>query len=106
MQYSYLCVSLYSDDDTFFPDFDSLVRMLSEHDSKRDVLIGALSESTKQVCRALPLWLDTQAKRPPPRFNNGDTSLTVECVSRHCHISLIEGQLTISNRLESTSVTA
>jgi hypothetical protein len=37
------------DDDTFFPDFDSLIRMLSSYDSNEDKLIGTLSESTKQV---------------------------------------------------------
>ncbi|KAK4696583.1 hypothetical protein P7C70_g8353, partial [Phenoliferia sp. Uapishka_3] len=48
---------IFADDDTFYPDYDSLVRMLSEKDSKDEVLIGALSESTKQP--------------------NGDTSHTV-----------------------------
>ena len=38
-----------SDDDTFFPDYSALVRMLSEKDSRELVLIGALSESTKQA---------------------------------------------------------
>ena len=42
-----------SDDDTFFPDFKSLIRMLSSFDAGQDRLIGALSESTKQVRRNL-----------------------------------------------------
>ena len=42
-----------SDDDTFFPDFKSLIRMLSSYDAGQDRLIGALSESTKQVSRIL-----------------------------------------------------
>lgn len=41
---------LISDDDTFFPDFDAVVRMLSEQGPvTKPALIGALSESTKQV---------------------------------------------------------
>ncbi|GAA5937037.1 hypothetical protein JCM3775_001934 [Rhodotorula graminis] len=42
---------VFADDDTFFPDFDSLARLLSSHDSSGDYLIGALSESTKQVAQ-------------------------------------------------------
>ena len=38
-----------SDDDTFFLDTKSLIRMLSSYDAAQDRLIGALSESTKQV---------------------------------------------------------
>ncbi|GAA6052081.1 hypothetical protein JCM3770_006621 [Rhodotorula araucariae] len=40
---------VFADDDTFFPDFDSLARLLSSYDSNEDHIIGALSESTKQV---------------------------------------------------------
>lgn len=40
-----------SDDDTFFPDFDSLVRLLSAYDPDGEHIIGALSESTKQVAQ-------------------------------------------------------
>jgi hypothetical protein len=40
----------FSDDDTFYPDYDSLVRLLSAYDSNEPVLLGALSESKKQVC--------------------------------------------------------
>jgi len=43
----------HSDDDTFFPDFDSLIRLLSSFDSNEDKLIGTLSESTKQVSSSL-----------------------------------------------------
>ncbi|GAA6058934.1 hypothetical protein JCM10212_002886 [Sporobolomyces blumeae] len=42
---------VFADDDTFFPDFDSLVRLLSSFDSNDDKLIGTLSESTKQVAQ-------------------------------------------------------
>ncbi|GAA5935472.1 uncharacterized protein JCM15063_001047 [Sporobolomyces koalae] len=42
---------VFADDDTFFPDFDSLVRLLSSYDSNDDQLIGTLSESTKQVAQ-------------------------------------------------------
>ncbi|GAA5829150.1 hypothetical protein JCM3766R1_000995 [Sporobolomyces carnicolor] len=42
---------VFADDDTFFPDFDSLVRLLSSYDSNEDKLIGTLSESTKQVAQ-------------------------------------------------------
>lgn len=39
-----------SDDDTFFPDFEATVRMLAEQGSStKPSLVGALSESTKQV---------------------------------------------------------
>lgn len=39
-----------SDDDTFFPDFEATVRMLAEQGSSATPsLVGALSESTKQV---------------------------------------------------------
>ncbi|GAA5868713.1 hypothetical protein JCM3774_003633 [Rhodotorula dairenensis] len=40
-----------SDDDTFFPDFDSLARLLASHNPDEDWLIGTLSESTKQVAQ-------------------------------------------------------
>ncbi|SCV75013.1 BQ2448_8042 [Microbotryum intermedium] len=40
---------VFCDDDTFFPDWDSVVRMLSEHDPAKPILIGALSESVHQV---------------------------------------------------------
>ncbi|GAA6002825.1 uncharacterized protein JCM10292_001320 [Rhodotorula paludigena] len=40
---------VFADDDTFFPDVDALGRMLGSLDSHDDHLIGALSESTKQV---------------------------------------------------------
>ncbi|BGP41044.1 hypothetical protein JCM10449v2_005013 [Rhodotorula kratochvilovae] len=40
---------VFADDDTFFPDFDALARLLSLYDSNDDHIIGALSESTKQV---------------------------------------------------------
>ncbi|KAK4046471.1 hypothetical protein OIO90_006555 [Microbotryomycetes sp. JL221] len=40
---------VFMDDDTFFPDFESFKRMLSQHDYESPVLIGALSESKKQV---------------------------------------------------------
>lgn len=39
------------DDDTFFPDFSSLARLLANYDSSEDHLIGALSEATGQVRR-------------------------------------------------------
>lgn len=60
-----------SDDDTFYPDFDSLARLLASHDPDEDWLIGTLSESTKQVramswCRAAS-WAradQTVADRP------------------------------------------
>ncbi|GAA5976139.1 hypothetical protein JCM11641_003291 [Rhodosporidiobolus odoratus] len=42
---------VFSDDDTFFPDFDSLARMLSQYDPSEDHLIGTLSESSKQVAQ-------------------------------------------------------
>ncbi|GAA5859839.1 hypothetical protein JCM8547_004350 [Rhodosporidiobolus lusitaniae] len=42
---------IFSDDDTFYPDFDSLVRLLSQYDPTEDWLIGTLSESTKQVAQ-------------------------------------------------------
>jgi len=42
---------VFSDDDTFFPDFDSLVRLLSTFGPESDTIIGALSESTKQVAQ-------------------------------------------------------
>ncbi|GAA5861264.1 hypothetical protein JCM1840_003134 [Sporobolomyces johnsonii] len=42
---------IFADDDTFFPDFDSLARLLSSYDPEEDRLIGALSESTKQVAQ-------------------------------------------------------
>ncbi|KAM0754798.1 hypothetical protein T439DRAFT_321844 [Meredithblackwellia eburnea MCA 4105] len=42
---------VFADDDTFYPDFHSLVRMLASFDSESDRLIGALSESTKQVAQ-------------------------------------------------------
>lgn len=40
---------LRSDDDTFSPDFDALARLLSSYDPAGDHIVGALSESTKQV---------------------------------------------------------
>ncbi|SGZ31798.1 BQ5605_C042g12004 [Microbotryum silenes-dioicae] len=40
---------VFCDDDTFFPDWDSVVRMLSEHDPAKPILIGALSEAVHQV---------------------------------------------------------
>ncbi|KAM0786496.1 hypothetical protein ACM66B_001954 [Microbotryomycetes sp. NB124-2] len=40
---------VFMDDDTFFPDFDSVKRMLSQRDYTTPVLLGALSESKKQV---------------------------------------------------------
>lgn len=71
-----------SDDDTFFPDFEATVRMLAEQGSSaKPSLVGALSESTKQVSAAelaasipahLPLFY---------RSLNGVTSLTEEPVS-------------------------
>lgn len=48
-RYELLTILAHSDDDTFFPDFDSLVRLLSSYDASGDWLIGTLSESTKQV---------------------------------------------------------
>ncbi|GAA5955944.1 hypothetical protein JCM10213_000075 [Rhodosporidiobolus nylandii] len=42
---------VFSDDDTFFPDFDSLARLLSKYNPAEDHLIGTLSESTKQVAQ-------------------------------------------------------
>jgi hypothetical protein len=39
----------FSDDDTFWPDFNSLIRLLSKYDSSKPHIIGALSESTRQV---------------------------------------------------------
>lgn len=39
----------FRDDDTFFPDYTSLVRLLASYDSAQDVIIGALSETYKQV---------------------------------------------------------
>ncbi|GAA6043754.1 hypothetical protein JCM8097_006654 [Rhodosporidiobolus ruineniae] len=42
---------VFSDDDTFFPDFDSLARLVSQYNPADDVLIGTLSESTKQVAQ-------------------------------------------------------
>ncbi|GAA5844194.1 hypothetical protein JCM11251_006713 [Rhodosporidiobolus azoricus] len=42
---------IFSDDDTFFPDFDSLARLVSQFDPNEDHLIGTLSESTKQVAQ-------------------------------------------------------
>ncbi|GAA5968475.1 hypothetical protein JCM8115_006402 [Rhodotorula mucilaginosa] len=42
---------IFADDDTFYPDFDSLARLLASHDPDEDWLIGALSESTKQVAQ-------------------------------------------------------
>ncbi|GAA6005934.1 hypothetical protein JCM10207_007280 [Rhodosporidiobolus poonsookiae] len=42
---------VFSDDDTFFPDFDSLARLLAELNPADDHLIGTLSESTKQVAQ-------------------------------------------------------
>ncbi|BGP51738.1 hypothetical protein JCM10450v2_007688 [Rhodotorula kratochvilovae] len=38
-----------NDDDTFFPDFDAVARLLSDYDSNEDWFIGAESESSKQV---------------------------------------------------------
>ena len=46
---SYYLVFSHRDDDTFFPDFDSLIRLLSSFSADEDKLIGTLSESTKQV---------------------------------------------------------
>ncbi|GAA5988113.1 hypothetical protein JCM10908_002067 [Rhodotorula pacifica] len=40
-----------ADDDTFYPDFDSLARLLASHNPEEDLLIGTLSESTKQVAQ-------------------------------------------------------
>ncbi|BGO99555.1 Multifunctional methyltransferase subunit TRM112 [Rhodotorula toruloides] len=42
---------IFSDDDTFFPDFDSLAHLLGSYDANGDWLIGTLSESTKQVAQ-------------------------------------------------------
>lgn len=42
---------IFADDDTFYPDFDSLARLLASHNPDEDWLIGALSESTKQVAQ-------------------------------------------------------
>ncbi|GAA5823926.1 hypothetical protein JCM5353_007339 [Sporobolomyces roseus] len=42
---------VFADDDTFFPDFDSLIRLLSSFSADEDKLIGTLSESTKQVAQ-------------------------------------------------------
>lgn len=41
--------TFFRDDDTFFPDYTSLVRLLASYDSAQDVIIGALSETYKQV---------------------------------------------------------
>lgn len=37
------------DDDTFFPDWSTVVGMLETYDSKKDILVGALSEAPEQV---------------------------------------------------------
>lgn len=42
-----------SDDDTFYPDFASLTRLLTKYDPDEEWLIGTLSEAQKQVSRSI-----------------------------------------------------
>lgn len=45
----FLAFFFFRDDDTFFPDFESVIEMLNQYNSEEDLIIGALSEAKEQV---------------------------------------------------------
>jgi hypothetical protein len=49
--------SFFRDDDTFFPDFESVIEMLHQYKSEEDLIIGALSEAQEQVSFSVSLIL-------------------------------------------------